>query len=351
MIIYFLVFTLAVIWAGIINKSRFCTMGALSDLFTFGSTNRLNMYLIAVSTAIIGTQILIYLKLFNIEHSPYYMAQIPWFSHLLGGVLFGIGMFLASGCPTQQCVNLGNGNLKSLIVIILVSISAQITFSGVLSSFRIFLQNLSYFNFKYIHIKPVLGIILGLIVFIILSIIILKNKINTKLQKFNIIFYGIATGLIVFVMWYIAGHLAFIAQDENTLDYAYIGNPSRIIQTLSMILPITSLFDWLMYSSDSMRLINLNIMLIFGLIFGSILMQILNNKNKVNAFYIQVFKNSNDLIQHLVGSILMGVGGALAFGCSIGQGLSAISFLNLGSLFSILGMYVGGKIAYKIMEI
>ncbi|MFM2343522.1 MAG: hypothetical protein RLZZ210_130 [Pseudomonadota bacterium] len=337
-------------------------MGALSDYLGFGGISRLQLIAVAMSVAVIGTQGLIYFNIIQKEHLPYINEHIPVISHLIGGILFGIGMMLASGCPTQQCVNLGKGNLKSLLAIPIIAITAQITLSGSLSSIRLYIDDLLKISHVNLYEKlPYLGILIGLILLILCVIwlgrSLLKN--NIKKSKFiEILFYGSLVGFIVIAMWYICGHLAFIAEDELTLEHAYIGNSSKTIQSLSMILPTTYLLDWLMYSSDSMRFLNANTMLIFGLIIGSVLIclfNIVNNMIKyknnlsdsLNDFELQFFKTPQDFLQYFLGSILMGIGGVLAIGCSVGQGLSAFSTLSIGSVISIIGMFIGAKIVYK----
>jgi uncharacterized membrane protein YedE/YeeE len=107
-----------------------------------------------------------------------------------------------------------------------------------------------------------------------------------------------------------------------------------------------------------MRFLNANTMLIFGLIIGSVLIclfNIVNNMIKyknnlsdsLNDFELQFFKTPQDFLQYFLGSILMGIGGVLAIGCSVGQGLSAFSTLSIGSVISIIGMFIGAKIVYK----
>ena len=321
-------------------------MGAVSYYLAFGGVNRLQLIAVSMSTSVIGTQLLIYFNLINKEHLPYTTHNIPIFSHLLGGIIFGIGMMLASGCPTQQCINLGKGNLKSLLSIPLIAVSTQIAISGSLSNLRLYINNLITISYPDINIYYNLsGMTIGILLVIFSLMWVIKTSASKSIML-SILKYGSAIGLIVVAMWYICGNLAFVPENEITLDYAYLGNSSRNIQSLSMILPYAYLFDWLMYSSDSMRVLNANTMLIIGLILGSFMIYILSKKSNANS-NLQFFKTPKDFIQYFFGSIFMGIGGVFALGCSIGQGLSGFSTLNLGSLVSIIGMYIGAKIIYK----
>ncbi len=346
--LYILVLVLAIFWSIILHNSRFCTLGAITDILNFASYKRLQMFILSISVAIIATQSLLYFGLINYSHSPYANnGSISWAAHVIGGLIFGTGMLLCSGCPTKQCTLTGGGNIKSLMILIIIAISAQISLSGILAEFRAFLQNSPLLTIKSMYIKNIdykIGIIIGVFLFLFTVILMFKNN-----KECKPIIYSILIGLIVAVMWYIAGNLAFIEQDESTLDYAYLYNSSRNIQTLSMLLPLASLFDWLMYASDSMRILNLNTMLILGLIIGSSFIALFNkfkfknstnNKNKPQVY--------NDIIESIIGAIFIGFGGVLAMGCSVGQGLSAMSFLNMGAIFSLISMYLGVLFCYKI---
>ncbi len=333
-------------------------MGAVSDYLSFGSMHRLHLIFTAVCIAIIGTQFLLYKNYIQVEHIAYITMYIPVLSHILGGVIFGAGMMLASGCPTQHCFNLGQGQLKGLLVIPIVAISAQITSTGILAQPRLWLENLwriPYININSIYIHA--GLIFGIVLFCsYMFFLIYKKQPRLKLILIN----GCMAGCIVVAMWYIAGYLAFVEQDANTLDYAYIGNSGRTIQSLSMILPYMQFFDWLLYSSDELRILNASIMLMFGLVIGGGIMHIIQQRKKFAQYKltftlynclqsVQSFKTVKDFVQVFFGALFMGVGGVMALGCSIGQGLSGLSVLSFASLVTVISMFVGAKIAYKYM--
>jgi uncharacterized membrane protein YedE/YeeE len=53
------------------------------------------------------------------------------------------------------------------------------------------------------------------------------------------------------------------------------------------------------------------------------------------------------MINHIVGGVLMGFGGILGLGCTIGQGLSGISTLALGSILVLISIIGGSIVAMK----
>ena len=91
-------------------------MGAVSDVVNMGSWGRMRMWLLAIAVAILGTHALQLAGLIDITKSIYVRPNVTWLSYVLGGLLFGIGMTLGSGCGSKTLVRMGGGSLKSLVV-------------------------------------------------------------------------------------------------------------------------------------------------------------------------------------------------------------------------------------------
>ena len=103
----------------IINKTNFCTMGAVSDWVNIGDLNRFKAWMLATSIAILGVSILEFTDIINLDSSrpPYRSSVFFWPRYIVGGLMFGIGMTLSSGCGNKTLIRLGSGNLKSFIVL------------------------------------------------------------------------------------------------------------------------------------------------------------------------------------------------------------------------------------------
>src|SRR5690242_16416915 len=112
-------------------------MGAVSDIVNMGSWARMRMWLLAIAVAIVGTQALQVSGLIDVEKSLYTRPNFTWLSYIVGGLLFGIGMTLGSGCGSKTLIRVGAGNLKSLVVYVFLGISAYMTLRGVLGAFRV----------------------------------------------------------------------------------------------------------------------------------------------------------------------------------------------------------------------
>ena len=116
-----LAFLIGVVFGAIANKTNFCTMGAVSDWVNMGDKNRLRAWLLAIGLAIVATQAMRASGLIELQQAIYLTPNFGWLGYLLGGLLFGVGMTLASGCGQRTLVRVGGGNLKSLIVIVLTT--------------------------------------------------------------------------------------------------------------------------------------------------------------------------------------------------------------------------------------
>ncbi|MCU0898789.1 MAG: YeeE/YedE family protein, partial [Burkholderiales bacterium] len=89
------------------NKTNFCTMGAVSDVVNMGDWNRMRMWLLAIAVAILGATALEYAGLVKLGNSIYQTPNFTWLSYIVGGLVFGIGMTLASGCGSKTLIRVG----------------------------------------------------------------------------------------------------------------------------------------------------------------------------------------------------------------------------------------------------
>src|ERR1044071_6816420 len=106
------------------QKTRFCTMGAVSDWVNMGDTGRMRSWVFAMAVALAGVVILEAtgtISLSGETFPPYRSANFAWLRYLAGGRMFGIGMTLASGCGNRTLVRIGGGNVKSLTVLLVAA--------------------------------------------------------------------------------------------------------------------------------------------------------------------------------------------------------------------------------------
>ena len=115
------VFLIAVLMGAVVNKTHFCTMGAVSDWVNIGDTGRMRAWVFAMAVSLLGVVALEAAGVLNLNSDtfpPYRSASFAWPRYVVGGLMFGFGMVLASGCGNKTLVRVGSGNLKSLVVLL-----------------------------------------------------------------------------------------------------------------------------------------------------------------------------------------------------------------------------------------
>ena len=349
---------LGLVMGYIVNKTNFCTMGAVSDLVNIGDSSRFKSWMLAAIVAVIGVNISQLLGLFDVSQSriPYTNSLFFWPRYILGGLLFGIGMTYSSGCGNKVLIRLGGGNLKSLFVLIIAGIMAYLMtrtdFYGVifhswmqpispdLASFGINDQSLpSVLSFLLPMIEyNIFNILFGLIIPLLIIILFFTGG---KFNNFDHILSGIIVGLIVTLAWLLTG--GSLGQEwietNNFLDNPY---PSVGVQSFTFINPMAETMIYVGSAADSYYL-TFGVTALLSVITGSFIYSITSR-----SFRLEWFVSSDDFIRHLIGGILIGIGGVLSLGCTIGQGVTGISTLALGSFITLASIILGAALTMKI---
>ena len=335
----------------VMNRSHFCTMGALSDWFNMSDFGRIRQWLAAVASAILITQILWAYQDIHVEPSFYLTAKFTWLSHLIGGLLFGFGMVLGSGCGSKALIRLGSGSLKALVVLLVMGLAAYVTMRGILAMPRISWIETQFIELSSAQDLPrlifgseisfsqrvgsacaIAGLILGLIALLG----------NSSTRSFYQIFSGFLIGLLIAAMWFVSASLGYLEEDPNTLQEGYLATNSRGPESFSFVAPIAYTIDYLILFSDKSKTLSIGIVSVFGMILGAFIDSLLSHR-----FRLEGFTGLEDTRMHLLGAALMGIGGVTAFGCTVGQGLSAASLLALSAVISLPAIAFGAWLAMK----
>jgi uncharacterized membrane protein YedE/YeeE len=366
-------FGIAIILGAVVNKTNFCTMGAVSDWVNMGDLGRIRAWLLAIAVALLGVVILEYLGLVNAGAAfpPYRAAQLIWAENILGGVMFGIGMTLASGCGNKTLVRIGGGNIKSIIVLAVIAIIAYYmtnpfpntdkTLFSVL--FYDWIRPLAYTTLNGQDlgalIKPDNAVLTRLIIGVVLGLAILVfvfKSSDFRASRDNIL-GGLIVGLAVLAAWYVTSNLNIDVDGENynlskyysewdMLSDSEAGKPAEgrplSPQSFTFINPMGQTFGYLKDSLNSSRL-TFGVMALLGVIVGSFLWALLSK-----SLRLEWFVSFKDFVTHFIGAILMGFGGVLGLGCTIGQGITGVSTLAVGSILTLIAIVFGSAITMKI---
>jgi len=348
-----LAFGLGALFGAIAQRSHFCAMGAVSDIVNMGDWNRMGMWLLAMGTAVLGTAGLQLAGLIDVANSIYTGPRLLWASHLLGGLLFGIGMVLASGCGAKTLVRLGGGNLKSLVVFLVMGLTALATLKGLPALWRVGLldalaidldaagQDLPRLLQPHLALPPatLLALAAGSVGGLLLAAPLLRRDF---LSRDNLL-GGLGIGLCIVLGWWLSGHLAYVPEHPETLQPAFLATNSGRMESLTFVGPPAYALELFVTWSDASRKLTLGIASVLGVVAGSAAMALAGR-----SFRWEGFRDAEDTASHLIGAALMGFGGVTALGCTVGQGLSGISTLALGSLLSTLAIVAGAWLALKI---
>ncbi len=344
-------FFLSLIFGAIAQRTHFCTMGAISDVVNMGDWTRMRQWGLAIGVALVGFGLLVYTGLIDPTQTLHGGKRWLWLSAAVGGLLFGFGMVLASGCGSKTLVRVGSGNLKSLVVLLVMGVAGFATLKGITAVLRVatvdevsvdlaVTANLPHLAASALGQSPALmALLLGLGLGAICIVWALRGE---QFLRTDNLLAGFGIGGIIVAMWWVSGSLGHLAEHPETLEEVYLATNSGRAESLSFVAPVSYALDWLMFYSDKSKVLTLGIVSVLGVIVGSALMAL-----GTRSFRWEGFGGTEDVANHLVGALFMGVGGVTAMGCTIGQGLTGLSTLGLNGLVAFVAIVLGAVAAFR----
>lgn len=313
---------------------RFCTLGAIEDALYGGSGHRLRMWVLAMGVAVIGSFGLIGLGLLDASATPYLREGWNPLAHLIGGLLFGYGMAIAGNCGFGALARLGGGDLRSFVIVLVTGISAYVFMSGPFARLRITLFPETLVNADSptgaAHLVaaqtglPVAGLGIALGALILLTVL----SSRAFLAERRMLFWGTAAGLTVPFAW---------AGTQWVAERSFGGTP---VESYTFVAPLGETILYAMTASGNT--IGFAVGAVCGVWVGAFLGSLIKGH-----FRWEACDDPRELRRQIFGAILMGAGAVLALGCTIGQGLSAVSVLSLGAPLSLFGIFAGAAIGLR----
>jgi uncharacterized protein len=344
-------FALATAFGAIVQRTHFCTMGAVADIVNLGDWTRMRMWVLAIAVAMIGFNGMVAAGWIEAADSIYAEPAVLWLSNIVGGLIFGVGMVLASGCGSKTLVRVGGGNLKSLVVLLVLAVAAYASMRGVVAVARVATldrvilalpagQDLpSLLAHATGASRRSLALWLGGGLGLLLVAWVLRRP---EGRAGDVLLAGLGLGAVIVGVWWVSGRLGFVPEHPVTLEESFLGTNSRRMESLSFVAPVAYTMDWLILFSDANRALTLGIVATLGAVLGSAAVALPSGN-----FRWEGFAGIEDTANHLVGAVLMGVGGVTAMGCTVGQGLSGVSTLALGSFLALGGILAGAVIGVR----
>ncbi|AEG92472.1 Candidate membrane protein [Ramlibacter tataouinensis TTB310] len=327
------------------QATRFCVRGAIADWVIFRGPARLVAWMLAVAIGAACTQLLIVGGTLDATRTLAWAPRLPWASYLFGGALFGFGMVLCGGCPQRNLVKAGAGNLRSVLTLLVVAVAALMTLRGILAGVRVSMfdawviqlsgpQDLGSLLAPALHLSPPAA--RGLLtVLVSAAVLAFAWRVRRSLDAATVL-GGSLVGILVGGALFLTGHVGFVAEHPETLEPAWLGTQSRRPEALSFSAPLGHLLDLLTMWSDKSTLLSFGVVVALGVLAGSHA-----SARWRGDFRWEMFSSPREFGAHVAGALLMGFGGVTALGCSIGNGVSGLALLSLGSVLAVLGLTAG----------
>ena len=330
------------LWAGLAiglafgvaaRASGFCLVSGLRGWWVTGEGAKMRAFALALALAIAGSQLLDAVGLVDLRRSLYAQASFAPALILAGGLLFGYGMVLANGCGARALVLLPGGNLRSFVVLVSLGIAAYATLSGLIAPLRVAASSVG--TVSAVPDLPALlaaggmseraaRLLLGLGLAAALAFAALRGARGEGRTLAG----GAAVGLLVVAGWYATGVLG--ADDFQPVPLA----------SLTFVAPVGETIQYVMLATGMRP--SFGVVVVAGVFAGAFATAL-----ATRTLRLEGFASPQAMARSMAGGALMGIGGALALGCSIGQGLTGLSTLAPASFVAAAGILGGAWIALR----
>lgn len=333
------VFLLGMAFGIAARLGRFCLLRGLRQQMGLdtevaaGQAPALQAFALALAVALLASQGLQALGMLDLSQAAIARPSFSIAGVLIGGLLFGVGMVLARACGARSLVLLAGGNLRSLVTLVFLALGAQLAMTGVLTPLRLWLQTLTPLTLAHATLPAYLPslntwlLTLGLALLLLAYALLRPGLRQSRLQWGS----ALLIGLLVAAGWWLTAH---IGVDEF--------EPARLT-SLSFIGPIAETLLYLQLSVG--REPGIGLALTAGVLAGAFLAALGSRTARWEGF-----DSTSRLAASAGGGLLMGIGGVLAAGCSIGQGLSGLSTLSLASFAAVAGILLGALLSLRLLR-
>jgi hypothetical protein len=336
-----------VLFGAVAQRTNFCTMGAVSDMVNLGDTRRWRAWLLAMATAVILSQWLSRSGVVDLDRSMYLTANLSLGGHILGGLLMGVGMVLAGGCPSRTLVRAGTGDLKALFTLIVIGIVGYAAIGGVLgvprATFDAWTQiPLGRFGMPTQSLGDIIAVLTawpqwlaraGVTALVAGAVLVYCFADAGFRASSRDIAAGLGVGGAVALGWAVTG-LAF---DE-------LATTPMTPQSLSYVRPAGDALEWI-ERATAYGWPGFGPSTVFGALLGAGLAGWSHGQIR-----LATFRAPGDTLMMMAGAALMGLGGVMALGCTVGQGVTGASTLALGAFITFAANVAGARLGFKLLE-
>jgi uncharacterized protein len=312
-------FAIGVGFGALARWSGFCLRGAVEDVLTKADAPRARGFLLAMVVALISVQALVLTGHLDLSKAVVLPTSLFWGGALLGGLMFGVGMVLTGGCGTRMLVLAAGGNLRSVVVFFVFGFVAYATIRGILAPTRTAMMTASSVNLA----KQTLPLVAGGVVLAAALAFVVWRRVPAKH-----LIAGALIGLLVplgYLVTAVLGGDEFEPTTVESLNVTRGGGDSLIY-----------LLTW------TGSKINFGIAFVAGILVGAFLVALAQRDFKLVGF-----ERPADMPRYAGGAALMGAGGVLALGCTVGNGLTGIASLAPTSFIAVPAMVLAAAATMK----
>jgi uncharacterized membrane protein YedE/YeeE len=322
-------FIIGLSYGVIAQRKQFCFSGSIKDIILFSHTRRTASLIVAITTAIFATQAIGYFYSVDFTTTRYYM-NINYLFIILGGALFGFGMMISDGCSSRHLIKFAQGEKESFLILTVLGIFSYITYTFFTNNYD------TIFNLSLIQ-STMADIVWEIPLYLIAPILLfILYKSLIQCRNFFQVLDGVSIGFLVALTWYVTTVFA---------SNYFITLPP---QSLSFVYPLGKIGEYIFSGLDISHL-HFGVVAVFGIIMGAFISSKFNKQYSKKQMCDNSQQNPPKLPMKLFGGACMGVGGILAIGCTVGQGLSGLSTLSFASLLAITSIYISAYITAKYM--
>lgn len=324
-----------VLWAGLAiglvfgacgQITGFCLQRGLSEHWSGKHGYKLHGFAMALAVALAGTHLLAGAGVVDLTRSLYLVPTYSWLLIPVGGLMFGYGMALANGCGARALVLLGQGNLRSLVVLLCLGIAAYMTLTGLVAPLRLWLAGHTTITPGAVAVPPGLTRSIVVVVAVAALLWFASHRRESGNRRADLV-GGVIIGLLIVAGWVATGWLG--ADDFDPVP----------VTSLTFIAPIGDTIQYAMIATGmSLRF---GIAVVLGVVVGSFLSSLVRKQ-----CCLEGFDTARQMPRYVAGGLLMGSGGALALGCSIGQGLTGLSTLAYSSIIASAAIVIGARMGF-----
>jgi len=332
------------LFGAVVFRTNYCAMGSLSDIYNFGDYRRFRAWLLAAATALLGAQLLARGGIVALDKSMYLAPTLNWLGNALGGVVFGVGMVFAGGCPSRNLARAGAGDLRALITLLVLGLSSYMAIGGVFGPVRarletatavaLGLESQGLDHLLSAILRAPVGAANVLVTLALAGGAFAYCALDKKFRASPVhILSGVAVGGCVVAGWALSG----LAVDE------FAARPMQPV-SLTYIRPTGDTLEWLQrFTAEPVP--SFGVSSVFGALLGAGAAAA-----GMGRFRLIGFSDTGDMVRNLLGASLMGIGGVLALGCTVGQAITGVSTLAFGSLLTFAAIVLGGFWGLRLLE-